>query len=493
MPEKNEDNLINRPPVVVVMGHIDHGKTQLLDAIRKTNVVERESGGITQHIGAYEITVSSKKPDLDTRKITFIDTPGHEAFSKMRARGAQVGDVAILVVAADEGVKAQTLEALKNIEEAKIPFIVAINKIDKPEANPDKVKQQLAEAGVYLEGWGGKVPFVLISAKEGKNIDELLELILLVADLEEIKAEQGVAASGVVIEAKMDSRSGPLATLVIKNGVLRQADEIATETTFGKVKILEDFKGTPISEATFSSPVVVGGFKDLPQVGEEFFSGHIELAAAADKAVNIIKKISRQDQTAKKVISLILKVDAAGSLEALEVLVKNFQTADWKFEIISAGVGDIFASDIQNAISTSSWILGFRVKIPKDLEVLAKNNCLKVFLFDVIYDVEKFFKQEMENVLAKLNQKQEGECLILATFSRRKDKQLIGGRITKGKLVKGQEVKVLRNEEELGTGKILNLQTQRKDVREAEEGKEAGIMIECPTEIKIDDKLVVIC
>lgn len=489
MKTDSEKNLIVRPPIVVVMGHIDHGKTKLLDAIRKTNVVEKESGGITQHIGAYEIKVTSANPEYNGRRITFIDTPGHEAFSKMRARGAQVGDVAILVVAADEGVKAQTLEALKNIQEAKIPFIVAINKIDKSEANPDKVKQQLAEAGVYVEGWGGNVPLALISAKEGKNIEELLELILLVADLEGLKADPQVAASGVVIEAKMDSRKGAVVVLVIKNGTLKVGDEMATPTTHGKIKILENFKREPIIEATFSSPVRVLGFKELPQVGEEFFTGDVELVIMADKAANLIKNIQKEFENGVKTLNLILKVDVSGSLEALESLIKKCQIDDWKFQIVDASVGDTTAGDIQNAQATSAWILGFRVKTAKDLEIMAQNNNIHIFSFDVIYDVEKFLKEEVKKLIDAQFLPPEGECSVLATFSQRKTQQLIGGKITKGKLTKGQQVKIFRAEAEMGLGKIINIQSQKKDVREVAEGKEAGIMIDSSVEIKVGDKL----
>ncbi len=489
MKAETDKNLIVRPPIVVVMGHIDHGKTKLLDAIRKTNVVEKESGGITQHIGAYEIKVASSNPEYNGRRITFIDTPGHEAFSKMRARGAQVGDVAILVVAADEGVKAQTLEALKNIQEAKIPFIVAINKIDKPEANPDRIKQQLAEAGVYVEGYGGNVPIALISAKEGKNIEGLLELILLVADLEGLKADPNVAASGVVIEAKMDSRKGAVVVLIIKNGSLKVGDEIVTPTTHGKIKILENFKREPIKEAVFSSPVRVLGFKELPQVGEEFFTGDVELVAMADKAANLIKNIQKEFRNGEKTLNLIVKADVSGSLEALESLIKKCQVEDWKFQLVDVSVGDITANDIQNAQTMNAWILGFRIKAPKDLEVLARANNINIFLFDVIYDMEKFLKEEVKKLVAAQSAPAEGECLVLVTFSQRKSQQLVGGKITKGKLTKGQQVKIWRGEAELGSGKILNIQMQKKDVREATEGKETGLMIDSGTEIKVGDRI----
>jgi len=266
-------NTVPRPPIVVVMGHIDHGKTTLLDTIRKANVAARESGGITQHIGAYEILVESKNPEYNQRKITFIDTPGHEAFSAIRARGTKVCDIAILVIAADEGVKPQTVEALNLIQQAKIPFIVALNKIDKPEANPDRVKTQLAELGVLVEGWGGNVPVINISAKEGKNIQELEELILLVADMEGITAYKDGPANGVIVETKFENRRGVEVTAIIKNGVLKIGDPIYTASAIGKVRTIEDCNGKPLKEATFSSPVLITGFKEMPQVGEEFFVG----------------------------------------------------------------------------------------------------------------------------------------------------------------------------------------------------------------------------
>lgn len=488
MSDKIKNNLITRPPVVVVMGHIDHGKTTLLDSIRKTNVVARESGGITQHINAYEIIITSTKPEIAGRKITFVDTPGHEAFSKMRARGAQMGDIAILVVAADEGIKPQTLESLKQIQESKTPYLVAINKIDKPEANIERTKQQLAENGVYLEGWGGHVPFVAISAKEGKNIDELLEMIALMADMEELKAEQGIPASGFVIEAKMDSRRGSVVMLIIKNGFLKVGDEIATCSANGKIKILEDFKGTPISEAIFSAPVKVIGFKDLPKVGEEFCVGSINiLAMAENNQLDAKKEFPNAYDPDEKVIRTIIKADVAGSLEALDAIIKNSTFGEWHFEVLDSGVGEIMATDIQNAQATGSWILGFHTKIARDLESIAKNNDVKIFLFDIVYEFEKFFKQEVANIVGLVNKKPEGECQILACFSKGKKERTVGGKVVKGKLVRGNQIQIMRGEEVLGVCKILNIQCQKKDVREVIEGKEAGFVLETNIDIKAGD------
>jgi translation initiation factor IF-2 len=492
MTENTNKNLIMRPPIVVVMGHIDHGKTKLLDAIRKTNIIDKESGGITQHVGAYEITFySEKNPEFNKRRITFIDTPGHEAFSHMREQGAEIGDVAILVVAADEGVKAQTKEALKTILDSKTPFFVAINKIDKPEANPDKIKQQLAELGVYLEGWGGHVPFVLISAKENKNIEELLEMILLMADMEELKAEENISASGIVIEAKMDSRKGAIVSLIIKNGILKVGDEIATPSANGKVKIMEDCKGRKIIKATFSEPVLVFGFKELPKVGEKFVVGDF-----IEDLVKTEKKISFQNNNHnindEKNINLIIKVDVAGSLEALQKIISKIEMGERSLQIIDAGIGDISSSDIQSAEANHSWILGFRVKMPKDLESTVQNKKIKYFLFDIIYEVEKFFKEEIDKIIINEKEKKEGEFQILACFSKRKETQVIGGKVIKGKLVRGNQFKIVRGEEELGTGKIINIQVMKKDMKEVEEGKEAGFSVESSVEIKTGDMLVLI-
>jgi len=485
-------NLIVRPPIVVVMGHIDHGKTKLLDAIRKTNIIDRESGGITQHVGAYEITFySEKNPEFNKRRITFIDTPGHEAFSHMREQGAEIGDVAILVVAADEGIKAQTKEALKTILDSKTPFFVAINKIDKPEANPDKVKQQLAELGVYLESWGGHVPFVLISAKENKNIEELLEMILLMADMEELKADPNASASGVVIEAKMDSRKGAIVSLIIENGVLRVGDEIATANANGKVKIMEDCKGRKITEATFSEPVLVFGFKELPKVGEKFVIGNsIENLVKAEKRINFQNNNHNIDD--EKNINLIIKVDVVGSLDALQKIISKIDMGERSLQIVDAGIGDISSSDIQGAEATHSWILGFRVKMPKDLESTVQNKKIKYFLFDIIYEVEKFFKEEIDKIISNEKEKKEGELQVLACFSKRKETQVIGGKVIKGKLVRGNQFKVIREEEELGTGKIINIQVMKKDMKEVEEGKEAGFSVESGVEIKTGDKIILI-
>ena len=495
MNEKNKgqlkENLVPRPPIVVVMGHIDHGKTTLLDTIRKSNVAAKESGGITQHIGAYEITVQSKNPEYHGRKITFIDTPGHEAFSAIRARGAQVGDVAILIIAADEGVKPQTIEALNHIQQAKIPFIVALNKIDRAEANPDRVKTQLAELGVFVEGWGGNVPIVNISAKNGTNIDELLELILLVADMKNLTAQKDAPAQGVILETKFDNKRGILVSAVIKNGVLKIGDPVYSETTIGKVRLMEDCNGKQIKEATFSSPVLIIGFKEMPQVGEEFFVGEKkeeELKKIREEKQNQAQK---QTETAENTLNIILKADVVGSLEAMKKILSNLTLPEGaNLKIISESIGDVFVSDVALAETAPAIILGFRVKVPKDLATIIQAKNIRVFLFDIIYEMEKFLKEETEKLFKPAEPPIKGEVEILACFSKKRSEQVIGGRVMSGYIVKGAQVKIKRGEEIIGRGKVLNLQCNKIDTKEVLESKECGILIDSDTEIIAGDKLI---
>ncbi|MCX8015731.1 MAG: translation initiation factor IF-2 [Patescibacteria group bacterium] len=491
MAEKtNQVNMVKRPPIVVVMGHIDHGKTTLLDTIRKTNITAKEAGGITQHIGAYDIIVKSDNPEYNNRQITFIDTPGHEAFSAIRARGAQVCDIAILIIAADEGVKPQTIEALNHIQQAKIPFIVALNKIDRAEANPDKVKTQLAELGVFVEGWGGNVPIVNISAKNGTNINELLELILLVADMEDLKAELNIPASGVILETKFDNKRGIIASVLIKNGVLKVGDSIYTETVLGKVRLMEDCNGKQIKEAGPSKPVLIIGFKDMPQVGEEFFVG--EKSEEELKKMRENKRVEIQKLDASEnVLNIILKADVVGSLEAMKNILNNLTLPEnTSLKIISESIGDIFVSDVSLAETAPAIILGFRVKIPKDLQTIIQAKNLRVYLFDVIYEMEKFLKEEIEAMFKPQEPPIKGKLEILACFSKKRTEQVVGGKVIEGRIVKGAQVKIQRGEEIIGRGKILNVQCNKLDVKEVLEGKECGILIDSDVEIIVGDQLI---
>ncbi|MDP1629779.1 MAG: translation initiation factor IF-2, partial [bacterium] len=378
-----DSGLIPRPPIVVVMGHIDHGKTTLLDFIRKTKVTEKESGGITQHIGAYEI-------EFKGNKITFIDTPGHEAFSKMRSRGAKVADVAILVVAADEGVKEQTKEAIQHIKEATIPFIVAINKIDKPGANPEKLKKELAENEVLVESWGGKIPSAEISAKSGQKIDELLDLILLTAELEELKADPKEPASGIVIESNLDSKRGPIATLIIKNGALKLGDYIAAGRAWGRVKILENDWGKSLKSACFSTPVVCVGFEKTPGVGEEFFSHHqkkiLEDAMAEKIKLTLIETAAKKPEEGK-FLKIILKADTLGTLEALADSLGILTYEEVSIQVIKKEVGEINESNVKMAEAVGGIVVGFRVKTSPAIQNFARERKIDIINSEIIYDL----------------------------------------------------------------------------------------------------------
>ena len=367
-----------RPPIVVVVGHVDHGKTSLLDYIRKTNVAGKEVGGITQSVGAYEI-------EHGDRKITFIDTPGHEAFSKMRARGAHIADVGILVVAADEGVKPQTKEALKALQDSKTPFVVALTKIDKPAADIDRIKNELMVSGVLLEGYGGNVSFQGVSSKTGEGIGELLDLILLASEMEDLSYDPAANASGIVLEAQLDNKRGNTVTIILKNGVLRRGDLIATETAKGKVKILENFLGESVSELAPSSPAVIIGFESLPAVGEEFKSGKL-----SDKEMAAVKKSGKKFVALKvndeQTVRVLLKADVSGSLEALHDLLKKIPLAgNQTLEIIAQSVGEISDNDVKDALAMKAIIIGFRVYPSRAAENLARVHNIKILTNEIIY------------------------------------------------------------------------------------------------------------
>jgi translation initiation factor IF-2 len=386
-----------RPPVVVIMGHVDHGKSTLLDYIRKSNIVAGEAGGITQRISAYEVSHPEGKSTSNgagtdgERKITFLDTPGHEAFSKMRARGATTADIAILVVSAEDSVKTQTLEAYETIIESKIPYIVAINKIDRPNANIEKVKMDLVEKGIYLEGYGGDIPFVPISAKEGTGVNDLLDMIILVADLNSLTGDREALASGVIIEAHRDPKRGISATGIIKNGSVKSGMFIVAGTTIASTRIMENFLGKPIKEATMSSPISLVGFDALPEVGSAFET--FKTKKEAEEYIKEMKELLTTDTrhtdegiTAKKIIPLIIKTDVAGTIEALEKEIAKINTEDIAFRIIGKGVGAINESDLKLAGGgTESVIVGFNVKIDNGARDL--NESLKVVIqtFDIIY------------------------------------------------------------------------------------------------------------
>ena len=459
---------------MVVLGHIDHGKTTLLDYIRKTKVAEKEAGGITQHIGAYEI-------EIDNKKITFIDTPGHEAFSAMRARGAKVADIAILIIDATEGVKAQTKEAISQIKKAKIPFIVALNKIDKPNADPPKVKRELVKEGVTVEDLGGNVPAINISAKTGQGVNELLELILLLAEMEELKTDLSQGAQGVIIESYLDHFRGPTATLILNQGILKKGEILATFSTLGKVRILENFQGQPISEAFPSQPVVVVGFEEVPKVGEEFrvFPSLEEAKKFLEKKEEKPERGVLEIEPDQKVLNIILKGDVFGSIEAIEEILKNLSQEKVIVRVLKSEVGAINESDVKLAKSGKAIILGFRVKVNPVAKNLAEREKVKILIFEVIYDlvegtrklIERMIEPEIVRVdLAKVK--------VLVHFWAGKNRQIVGGRVIEGEVKKGAKIEVFRDNELLDQGKMVNLQIEKKDVERAKKGDECGILYE---------------
>lgn len=469
---------MKRPPIVVIMGHVDHGKTTLLDYIRKTTLASKEAGGITQAIGAYEIERPSASSG-QMEKITFIDTPGHEAFHKMRVHGARIADVAILVVAADESVKPQTKDALQNILEAKIPYLVAINKIDKPGANIEKTKQDLSQNSVFLEGFGGNISWQAISAKTGQGVKELLDLILLTADLEELTYDPKAPASGIVITSHLDPRRGNVVGLVLSNGTLRKNSEIFTPQAKGKIKTLENFKGELVDSLEPSSPALVLGFEEMPAVGDVFSTDVNAIQAFS-------KKVTQNEAAAENALPIILKANEMGSLAALEHVIEqiNKQTP---LQIIDKSVGDVYENDIKLAQSAKAFIAGFKIKVDRGALNMAKSQNIQIITSPVIYDLEKQVQKYVNANALKPKRILE----VLAVFGKRKDKkQIVGGRVITG-TIKNQEVfEIEENGIVIGKGKITNLQSGKQDVKDVAVDKEAGLLTESDVEIKKGAKLL---
>lgn len=481
--------------MVVVLGHIDHGKTSLLDKIRQTNVAVKESGGITQHIGAYEVEIAPKE---DTGgKITFIDTPGHEAFSTMRSRGVRVADIALLVVAADDGVKPQTEESLTAIKEAGIPFVVVLNKIDKESADPERVKKELGDRGVYIEEWGGKVPLVPVSAKTGEGIEHLLELILLLADLENLQGASEANAEGVVIESHVEARRGNAATLLVRNGTLKQGDFVLAGSARAKARIIENFLGKPVAKVFPSSPARVVGFDAVPAVGLSFtaFTSQGELEAAAlllavrpPKAAKEIKI-----EEGKRAIPLIIKADAAGSLEAVEYQLKKIEDGTFRLNILRAAAGDISEDDIKLAASgVNSLAVGFRVKLERGAAELAGRFGVAVGIFDIIYELADWLKKEIEERLPEERIVKVLGCgRVLKIFKQEGARQIVGGKVESGVVAEGKRFRLLRRQFPLGEGRIAELQVGKTRVKEIGEKSEFGALADIEHEIVPGDEIEV--
>ena len=472
-----------RPPVVVVLGHVDHGKTSLLDFLRKANIADREAGGITQATGAYEI-------EHNNEKITFIDTPGHSAFTQMRSRGATVADIAILVVAADDGVKPQTAESIKILKESNTPFIVAINKIDKNNADIERTKQSLAEKDVFLEGYGGNISFTPISAKTGEGINDLLDLLLLATELEELTYNPNNAGKGIVIEANLSKQRGNEVSIVIKDGTFKKGDEISTESASGKIKMLEDFSGKMVTELTPSSPAVIIGFESLPKVGEECIIGS-SIKKQEDSEINTPTKIDKDKPT----LSLILKADTAGSLEALTysidpIIEKNKEEV--QVIIKESGVGEITDGDVKHAVTTGCKIIGFNVKTSKAALRLADINTVDIIDSKIIYELLEKIEEYVEKVKNPVVIK--NTLNVLAIFSKQGTKQTVGGLVTSGIIKKGNTIEIEREENILGRAKITNLQSGKNEINQVEEGKECGMVLNLSSgeEIQKGDNLTVV-
>ncbi len=482
MAEKETNNLKPRSPVVVVMGHVDHGKTTLLDYVRKTNVAAREAGGITQSIGAYEILHNGKR-------ITFIDTPGHEAFSKMRARGAEVADLAILVVAAEESLKPQTEETIKILESSKTPFIVAINKIDKPSANIEKVKKDLAAAGVLLEGYGGNVSYHGISAKTGEGVNELLDLIVLATDMEGLTFDPEAPTSGYILETKIDRRRGNEAVVILKNGILRSGGFIRTATAQGKIKILEDFQGKGVKELTPSSPALVIGFEALPQIGEMFVTGKVLPEAAKELPKTTAARRASPGAKDGKVFNLVLKANDSGSLEALSQVIRTPGALKESFEIIDESVGDVTDNDIKRAIAGTAAIVGFKNKIEKTAKNMAEVHGVRIITSDIIYELIQAIQEYFTKPEAAANV---GELEVLAVFNQTNpEKQVVGGHVTEGVFRNRGTFEIMEGDKMIGSGRILNLQSQKKDANQVSAGSEAGVLISSEHLLKVGCRLVI--
>ncbi len=491
---EEKERLVARPPVVVVMGHVDHGKTKILDAIRKTNVVAGEAGGITQHIGAYQ----AKRND---RVVTFIDTPGHEAFTVMRSRGAKVADIAILVVAADDGVQPQTKEVVSIIQAAKLPFVVALNKVDKPEANIDRVKTQLSELGLVPEDWSGKTIMVPVSAKQGTGIDALLDMVLLVADLgkERIQANPDRTAIGTVIESHVDEGEGPVATLLIQAGTLRGGNLIGIRGIFyGRVRTMRDWTGAVVREALPGMPVKVLGFKVAPAVGDiiEVANSMKELevkkmkSRAAVSEATVAQPAPSEEESAKKTVNVVLRTDMLGSLEAILGMLEKVQHPDVGVKIVGKGLGNITDADVLQAEAGGGVVLGFNVAILPQVEELAREKNVEVKRFDIIYDLFGEVRRRLEAILPKeVILTELGVLEVLALFRSESGATIAGGRVRDGKLITRAKLRIKRGEEYIGEGVVTELQSAKQAAREVRGGQECGIKVQSKTKLEVGDIL----
>ena len=478
-----------RPPIVTILGHVDHGKTSLLDFIRKSTVASREHGGITQHIGAYQISHNSQQ-------ITFIDTPGHAAFEKMRSRGAKVADIAVLVVAIDDGVMPQTVEAIKHIQGSKslpagrqVPLIVAINKVDLPgidiKITLEKIKKQLSDRGVLIEEYGGEVPLVPLSAKTGEGVDKLLEVIQLVAELNELKGDPSKAPAGVVIESSLDKSKGAIASVLIRNGTLKKGDQILVGGIKSKVRGLFDFNGKPLDQAGPSTPVEVLGLEAVPAVGAVLGNESVLNQPLVEAAQSLVEKLKEGES---KTLKVVVKADKQGSLEAIEHSLEKFNDGEKTVEVIAKGVGDINESDVKLASATHAILLGFNVKVASTASKMAEIEGTIIRTYNIIYELLEELEEVIEGMV-KPGRVEEllGKAEIIAEFPFGKNERIAGCRVEEGIIAKGPRVRVSREGEVIGEVKIKSLKKVKEEVQKIEKGSDCGIIFDTPIDFQIGD------
>src|SRR3989475_562747 len=495
---------VARPPVVTIMGHVDHGKTTLLDAIRSTNVAGGEAGGITQHIGAYKVTILDNQSPAYGRQIVFLDTPGHEAFTRMRSRGAKATDIVVLVVAADDGVMPQTLEAIDHAHAAEVPIIVAVNKIDKPDALPDRVKKQLADRGLMPEDWGGTTVFVDVSAKQKTNLNLLMEMICLVADLQELKANPDRPATGVVLEAKLDRGRGPVATLLVQNGTLHTSDNFVVGNVYGKIRAMFDDRGGQLEEAPPSTPVEILGMEGLPQAGDQFVAvadrdkarGISEYreqkareAALAKSSRVSLEGLAEQMKTAGiKELNIILKADVGGSVEVLTDLLSKLSNDKVRLKVLHSGVGAITETDVLLASASNAFIIGFSVRPERKAQELAEQEKVDIRLHSIIYELQDEIKRAMSGLLEPtFKENYQGRAEVLETFRIPKVGTVAGCRVGDGLIKRDSEVRLLRDNVVVFKGKVGSLRRFKDDASEVRNGMECGISIANYGDVKVGD------
>jgi translation initiation factor IF-2 len=482
-----QPNIVTRPPIVVIMGHIDHGKSTLLDYVRKSNVVAGEVGGITQHLSAYCVEHTTKEGEK--KNITFLDTPGHAAFQKMRLRGADVADIAVLIVSAEDGVKPQTLEALESIKVAGIPYIVAINKIDKPGADLVRTQSSLIENEIYIEGMGGNISWTPISAKTGVGVDDLLDLILLTAELAELTTDSTIGGTGTIIEGKLDEKRGSTATLMIKNGAVKSGTFIVSGTSYAPVRIMEDWSGKNIKEAYASEPIGIVGWNEVPHIGDTFVT--VQSKKEAEEMIEknkIAPSQIREENSDLPCIPLLIKADVLGTIDAIVHELEKFKSDRMNVRVIGTGVGTISGNDVQNVSATKNAIIvGFNVKPDRGAIDLAERLGVEIETFSIIYKLSEWLEQALKERTPKKEEEHiTGKAKILKHFSSQKNAHVLGGRIEEGNLSVGQQVRVTRRDIDLGRGVLKNLQQQKSNVQRVSDG-EFGMQLDSKMEIAPGD------